>query len=257
MLDQRKSARRVAVPTDDRDVRLRLREYGEPMTLFAEREPDRRARLLQVIMENGGQPAKGAIVEESDSDEEEEFYTEGSAELLDARRRIAEYSLSRAKERVARQRQEATVPLADVAAVRKAVLEPLKHYTSLGSQIGGERPISAVRFAPNAQLLATGSWSGKAAVWDVPSATQRQLFAAHEDRVTGLAWHPQATLTQSASAVNLATGGGENDVCLWSLERYVERLTQRPSLAPHERTRGASVPRRVPPDGRLCRQCVL
>lgn len=228
MLEQRKATRRVAVPTDDRIVRQRLRELGEPMTLFAEREPDRRARLLQVMVEhkNAGTVSAHALDEESDSDEEE-FFTEGSAALLQTRQRIATFSLARAKARVARQRTEASIPLNDVFAARKAVLDPLKAYSSLGSQVGGERPVSMVRFSPDASMLATGSWSGKAALWDVPSATQRQTFAAHEDRVTGLAWHPQATLSQPAATVNLATGGGDNAVCLWSLEsdRALRRMT--------------------------------
>ncbi|WFD02408.1 hypothetical protein MOBT1_001090 [Malassezia obtusa] len=218
MFEQRKAARRVAVPTDDVLVRQRLREHDEPMTLFGEREPDRRARLLQVMMEQGTVGKKSRIEEESSDSDEEEFYTEGSAALLAARRTIAAFFPV--------QRREAAAPLTDVAAVRRAVLEPLKSYTSLGSQVGGERPISMVRFAPNAQLLATGSWSGKAALWDVPSAAPRQQYAAHEDRVSGLAWHPQATLTQSPHALNLATGGGDNTVCLWSLEseRALRRL---------------------------------
>ena len=36
-LDRKKKARNMAVPTDDKRVRLRLREIGEPITLFGER----------------------------------------------------------------------------------------------------------------------------------------------------------------------------------------------------------------------------
>ena len=40
---------------------------------------------------------------------------------------------------------------------------------------------------------------------------------AHEDRVTGLAWHPRATIDQDRSSVNLATGAGDGTICTWSL----------------------------------------
>ena len=237
-LDQRKLASRVPVPTTDVQVRERLRQYGVPMTLFGEREADRRARLREVLIARhgadavhagGGAAGAGAAdagEEEEEEEEEEEFYTEGSTALLHARRRIAEYSLSRAKARHAQQRREAEVPLAQAAALRKAVLDPIKTYTNLGSQVGAERPVSVVRFSPDARTLATGSWSGKAALWSVPDASAQRTLHGHEDRVTGLAWHPQATLTQPASAVNLATGGGEGAVCVWPLdgERPLRKL---------------------------------
>ncbi|KAL4401738.1 U4/U6 x U5 tri-snRNP complex protein [Malassezia pachydermatis] len=243
MLEQRKLAAKVPVPTSDVQVRERLRHYGEPVTLFGEREPDRRARLLQVLIARHGKhavnlshaPTQGAQ-DDQDDDDEEEFYTEGSDDLLLARRHIAAFSLSRAKARTAQQRWEAQVPLQDVAAMRKAVLEPLKTYQSLGAQVAGSRPISMVRYSPDSSMLATGSWSGAAALWSMPNAkairtlhgmyTCRDLLAAHEDRVAGLAWHPQATLSQSKESVNLATGAGDGLICTWSLgsEQPLQRL---------------------------------
>ncbi|PKI83608.1 hypothetical protein MVES_002299 [Malassezia vespertilionis] len=190
------------------------------MTVFAEREGDRRARLQEVMMVQGSSTLKNIpqAADEDWSEDEEEFFTEGDAALLAARRRMAAFSLARAKRRIANQRVQAKIPMQQVAAARKAVLDPLKAYASLGSQVGGERPISVVRFSPDAQLLATGSWSGNAALWSVPDASQKATYVAHEDRVTGLAWHPRATIGQSSAAVNLGTGGGDGMVNLWSLD---------------------------------------
>ena len=39
-LERKKKARALAVPTDDKLVRARLRELGEPITLFGERVRD-------------------------------------------------------------------------------------------------------------------------------------------------------------------------------------------------------------------------
>lgn len=43
--------------------------------------------------------------------------------------------------------------------------------------------------------------------------------SGHGDRVGGVAWHPQATLTQEEGLVNLVSGAGDMCVNLWSLNR--------------------------------------
>ena len=42
-LERKKRLRRLAVPTDDRRVRERLRAYGEPITLFGEGVSDEKS----------------------------------------------------------------------------------------------------------------------------------------------------------------------------------------------------------------------
>ncbi|SJX65864.1 related to PRP4-U4/U6 small nuclear ribonucleoprotein [Sporisorium reilianum f. sp. reilianum] len=226
-LDARKVARNLAIPTSDPKVRLRLRQLGEPITCFGEREMDRRERLRQLVARQiQQQPAHDSQHSDSDAesgdddheDDDEEFYTEGTSALVDARRKIACFSLQRAKRRLAAQRRDATVPLAAIVKLRSKVFEPIKTYTNLGSQIGDDRPVSMTRFAPNAQLLATGSWSGSIKLWHVPSANHKLTLRAHTDKVGGLAWHPRATLTQDASVVNFVSGAGDASVCLWSLD---------------------------------------
>ena len=43
----------------------------------------------------------------------------------------------------------------------------------------------------------------------------------HSDRVGGVAWHPQATLSQSVDSVNLVSGAGDACVNVWSLNKCV------------------------------------
>jgi U4/U6 small nuclear ribonucleoprotein PRP4 len=90
-LERKKKARSMAVPTDDNRVKARLREIGEPITLFGERvspyflkpqvtnlstkAADRRDRLIYVLSQINaarGDEAIGADEElTEDSDEEE------------------------------------------------------------------------------------------------------------------------------------------------------------------------------------------
>ncbi|KAH9479380.1 U4/U6 small nuclear ribonucleoprotein Prp4 [Psilocybe cubensis] len=221
-LERKKKARTMAVPTDDNRVKARLREIGEPITLFGERAADRRDRLIYVLSQiNAARGDDAMHVDEESSDdseeEEEEFYSPGSLELLEARRRIAEFSLPRAQKRIAQQRIDSKMDLGRIVDIRKKVFAEVKRFSNMGSQIGDERPISQVRFAPNNQILATGSWSGTVKLWNVPSCTPIRSLRGHSDRVGGVAWHPQATLSQGEDLVNLVSGGGEGSVNLWSL----------------------------------------
>lgn len=222
-LERKRKAKTIAVPTDDNRVKARLREIGEPITLFGERAADRRDRLIYVLSQinaargDDAMHVDGESSEESE-EEEEEFYSPGSLELLDARRAIAEYSLPRAQQRVAQQRIDSKMDLGRVVDIRKKVFSEVKKFANLGSQIGDERPISQVRFAPNNKIMAAGSWSGTVKLWNVPSCTPIRALRGHSDRVGGVAWHPNATLSQGSDLINLVSGGGEGSVNLWSLE---------------------------------------
>jgi len=50
-LERKKQARKLAVPTDDNRVKARLRELGEPITLFGERV--RRHLALRALLTRG------------------------------------------------------------------------------------------------------------------------------------------------------------------------------------------------------------
>ncbi|KAI7336830.1 hypothetical protein KC354_g17709, partial [Hortaea werneckii] len=170
---RKRKAAALAVPTDDKRVRTELRARGEPITLFGERAEDRRERLRGLLLteQEGTAGAdedevmrdathEGAGDEDDEDEEEGEFYTEGSQALLQARKDIARYSLPRAKQRIAHQRIESSIPVATHVRHRKAIQDRLKGYELFGSQIASERPLSMVRFAPNGELIACGDWGG-------------------------------------------------------------------------------------------------
>lgn len=56
----------------------------------------------------------------------------------------------------------------------------------------------------------------------LPPTWSLTITPGHSDRVGGVAWHPQATLSQDPGAVNLVSGAGDCNVNLWSLNRYVQ-----------------------------------
>ena len=239
--ERKRRAAAMAVPTDDNRVRLRLREIGEPITLFGERPVDRRDRLRELLTDiaerqdaeagdmdeammdaEDMEAAAAAAEEEEEAEQQEEFYTEGTDALLEARRDMARFSLPRAKARVARQRDESTIPLRTHIKHRKAIKDKLQGFDLYGSQIAGDRPVSICRFAPNGQSIATGNWAGGIRLLSVPNLEEKWNRQGHTDRVGGLSWMPGATLPESNvsdSTVNLVSGGGEGNVALWSLDQ--------------------------------------
>ncbi|KAG0038156.1 hypothetical protein BGZ83_003207, partial [Gryganskiella cystojenkinii] len=132
MFDRKKRARSLAVPTDDKKVREKLRELDQPVCLFAEDNMDRRARLRDLMARDstaeGGDVQMESEGEESGSgsdSEDEEFFTPGTDSLLKARRDIAHYSLPRAAKRVARQTEENKISMAVFKSMRSEEFEKL------------------------------------------------------------------------------------------------------------------------------------
>lgn len=217
----------IAVPTDDKRVRTELRSRGEPITLFGERPEDRRDRLRGILyseQEGGSDDEDMRDVSETpgeDGDEaDEEFYTEGTDALLQARRDIAKFSLPRTARRVAYQKEESTIPVETHVKHRKEIKERLSGFELFGSQIAGERPVSMVRFSPNGELIASGDWGGSIKLLDVPNLETKMTLRGHKSMIGGISWYPGATMPTSnvsPDSLNLASAGGDGDIHLWSL----------------------------------------
>lgn len=228
--NRKRLAATMVVPTDDGRVRAKLREMGEPMTLFGEGPVDRRDRLRELLtiqaemagLENGDITMEDAGEEDQEDDQEEEFYSRGGEELLQARMRLAEYSLPRAKKRTQFQKTESSIPLRTHVKFRKQIKERLQAFELQGSQTVGERHVSMTRFSPNGELVAVGNWGGQVKLVEIPTLTEKMTYRGHTNKISGLSWFPGATLPEnnvSPDTVNLASGGAEGSVNLWSLNK--------------------------------------
>lgn len=227
-MDRKRRAAAIAVPTDDGRVRARLRELGEPITLFGEGPGDRRDRLRELLSiqqeideADGEEDQYMADANGAQDEQEEEFYTQGSNELLAARKDIARFSLPRARNRLASQKDESTIPLRTHVKFRKALKERMSGFELQGSETS-ERPVSIVRIAPNGNVVAAGNWGGGIKLLDIPTLEVKKTLRGHTDRVGGISWAPGATLETSSistGSVNLASGGAEGAIHLWSLDQ--------------------------------------
>ncbi|KAL2154712.1 hypothetical protein VTH82DRAFT_3388 [Thermothelomyces myriococcoides] len=231
--ERRRLAATIAVPTDDGRVRAKLRELGHPITLFGEGPADRRDRLREILTEQAQAQQASAQEkadvemqdaekeeEEAEEEQEEEFYSRGTEELLQARIDIAQFSIPRAKRRIEFQKREATIPLRTHAKFRKGIKERLQSFELQGSQTAGDRHVSMTRISPNGKLVATGNWGGQVKLLDIPNLEHKRTFRGHTNKISGISWMPGATLPErniSEETVNLASGGAEGQIHLWSL----------------------------------------
>lgn len=260
--EAKKPSERVAVPTNDLYVKLRLRELGEPICLFGESKIDRRERLRDLMLQEGiteGMPVSlGKITGETmfldarkdgGALNEEEFFTEGSKALQNARRKIALFSLPRAMERVKREqerdarvrslaekmtegvldatafeREAVFLEMQDEIREEEALLRDLSDFTSTFSVIGDTRAVSCCSFqrsgSAEPSLLVTGSWSGACKLWTVKdgAAEEAGVLIGHQDRVNDVKFHPNSGMGLDEKAANLASSGADHVVNLWSLE---------------------------------------
>ncbi|PFH61153.1 hypothetical protein XA68_18103 [Ophiocordyceps unilateralis] len=228
---RKRLAATIAVPTDDGRVRAKLRELGEPVTLFAEGPSERRDRLrelmiIQAELESidkddvamGDAPEADEVEEEQD----EEFYSRGGDKLVQARKQIAHFSLPRAKRRIAAQKAATSIPLRTHIKFRKTIRERLQAFELQASQTVGERNITLTRFSPAGTLVAVGNWGGQVKLVEIPTLADKMTYRGHTNNIGGISWFPGATLPErnvSPDSVNLVSGGADGLVQLWSLNQ--------------------------------------
>mmetsp|Transcript_74515 Transcript_74515/g.170900 ORF Transcript_74515/g.170900 Transcript_74515/m.170900 type:complete len:483 (-) Transcript_74515:65-1513(-) len=210
--ESQKSRQFDAVPTNDLQVKARLREYGEPICMFGEGPYERRERLRGVLAGRGDAGAAGAGPGGKGS--QERFFTEGSQELKLARRAIAAFSLKRTKQRLAVERveREQEGPLEEEERLERFHDKLRGDIVSQLSQIGDNRPLTCGRISPDGQSLCTGGWSGLVKLWSIPDCKHKITFKGHEDRVHGVAFEPTGNFK-----VGLATGSADSLIRLYSL----------------------------------------
>ncbi|KKA27503.1 hypothetical protein TD95_001816 [Thielaviopsis punctulata] len=240
-MERKKLSKTIAVPTDDARVKARLREMGEPITLFGEGPYDRRERLRELMtreLERSGAGPAGADAESqdvemadgsgSDNEAEEEFYTRGTPELLAARIDITNYSLPRTAKRVAFQKAESSISLRTHTKFRKEIKDRLAAFELQGSQTAGDRHVSMTRIAPGGEAVAVGNWGGQVKIYDLPNLNEKLSLRGHTGKISGMSWFPGAMLPESnvsPASVNLVTGGAEGHVNLWSLTQDTPKAT--------------------------------
>lgn len=240
-LMMKRRAKALAVPTNDMAVRTRLRRLGEPITLFGEREMERRDRLRMIMakLDAEGQLEKLMKADEDEEaaasaakeDAEEEvfqypFYTYGSKALLDARVDIVKYSIVRAALRIHRAQRKRDDPDEDMDAEMDWALKQAGNLVLDCSEIGDDRPLSGCSFSQDGKLLATCSLSGVAKLWSMPQVQKVSTLKGHTERATDVAFSPVHNHLATASADRTARLWNTEGSLLRTFEGHLDRLAR-------------------------------
>mmetsp|Transcript_5151 Transcript_5151/g.10424 ORF Transcript_5151/g.10424 Transcript_5151/m.10424 type:complete len:551 (+) Transcript_5151:1-1653(+) len=214
-------ARSINVPTAIHEVKSKLRELGHPITLFGEDHADRRERLrevvarleldqeqlekLQAFMNQSSNvphvpPPIAATATSQDKSvqsvvpHKEVFYSPALEGLIAARKEIAVYSFAKSQKRLVETksiREDDALEEEERNTVRDLYCNS-KEMTLNSSQVGDDRPVTAVRYSPDGRMVCSGSLSGVVKVWDSETLKNKGVLRGTLDRITSVCWHPDA-----------------------------------------------------------------
>lgn len=231
--DLDRQARGVSIPTSDLEIKSRLRELREPITLFDEGVVERGERLKRAIVkfsdQEGRMPSftRPNQVSSSMVAEDEEFFTEGEADLRLARLEIARFSIPIAAYRLEYNRRQRLInDRLDEELKYEEYISNFGDYEMMASQYADDRCVSRGDLSQNNELYATSGWSGECKVWAIPETEYTfekcTHLIGHRDRVNHIRFHPRATLDLPPDGPNIGTASADNRVRLWTLNQEYE-----------------------------------
>ncbi|CAJ0574095.1 unnamed protein product, partial [Mesorhabditis spiculigera] len=234
--ERRKRARQLTLPTDDWQLKMKLRMLNQPICLFGEDIQDRRERLRALLSTlDEDQIARVLHTEEASYADKRDreahtFYHRGAETLRDARISIADYSLREAKARIVRLRQEAARPEQEKALAKQEAHKWVQQINLHASQVADLRPVAFVEFSADSDHIVTAGWSGVPAVWKRENCEQMIKYTGHHGQCGCARFHPKAFVSQDEYALNVASCGHDGTVALWSLssESPIGQLDKHP-----------------------------
>ncbi|ETO31752.1 hypothetical protein RFI_05367, partial [Reticulomyxa filosa] len=226
MLEQMRQKRlkmNLNVPTDDEEVKARLRALQEPVCYFGEEASDRRDRLREIMAQYLSQSKplpefrKNRKQLQTDLKKLSEtinknrpYFSQGLPVLKAVRTKILKYSMRNAKLRVEAQRRqrENPLPLSKAREQHEELIQSLKQHSVQSSELACDRPLTVCKISPQGLfdkhpcndhkhkfLVALGCMGGRVELWD-EFGTKHKSILCHSERITGIAWCPKVKLQQ-------------------------------------------------------------
>ena len=227
----KKISKGLALPTTDNEIKMKLRQLGEPIILFGEKTYERAERLKEIVEKiietNKGITEKlKKILSTSNLSNsnnqpipDEEFYIEGTNSVLNMRKEILMYSLPRSAYRLSTARQKELI----VSKVEKnnewsSYLSLHSSFEFTSSQIADERGCSKGSIAPFDELYGVANWSGNCTIFSTKDLHPITKLVGHTDRVNSIIFNPGYKKTINEKGPNVLTASNDCTLRLWSLD---------------------------------------
>lgn len=194
-----------------REIMLKLDNEGQLERLLKAHEEEQQAM---------------AVPAEDEGPQAYPFYTEGTKELLDARTKIAKYSLVRAAARLERARRRRNDPDEDEEAEAMEVVSQARELVLECSELGDDRPLTGCSFSHDGALLATCAWSGITKIWSMPQVSKQTTLKGHTERATDVVFSPVDNILATASADRTAKLWKSDGSLLKSFDGHLDRLSR-------------------------------
>lgn len=218
-------ALQVRIPTNDEQVKYRLRHLKEPICFFGENAAARRTRLHNLLthlvsegktipnFKDGSQPEYQGDLSVH---KRKAFWAEGDGKTAKLRKKtrlkLLTKSLENSKLRLEKERQRRTREKFQVSLEFERMEKSLKTFVSQVSIPADTRPLTCVKFSPDGKTLATGARTGFAKVWDT-HGNLKCVVKGHQDRISDLVWNPKMN-----EKVGFITGGCDMGMHMWGAD---------------------------------------
>lgn len=220
-----KALKNINIPTNDNEIKLKLRELKQPICYFGEGPSNRRDRLknllAKILMETGRLPSFAKPVQEQiQRDEENEYFLyEGDQSLKKIRMEIAKDSLKNSSTRIEKSK------------IRKITVDPLEEEDIIDNdmklvstfdmkmcQFGDCSSLIRGHFINDQSLYASCGGSGDCKIWSIPDCELKTKLMGHANRVNDIKFHPYLNNSSNYEYGSLATASSDNTVRLWTLD---------------------------------------
>lgn len=144
---------------------------------------------------------------------------EESSEAYEYRQEIALFSLKRAAMRIhgLKEVKASMDPLKEDELIEES-LKAMKGYQLAATEIADSTAVSRCQLSPDEKYFVTTGWSGECQVWtSVDTPRKVTTLAGHKYQVFDADFHPSVA-TNDPDSPNIATGGSDCILRLWSLD---------------------------------------
>lgn len=224
----------LVVPTDDALVRRQLRDLDEPMTFFGECPAERRERLSS-LLSNLSPEARTRFQSKYktqkqvvDPTEGQSFYYLGTEDLMEARSKIASYSLKETKYRLDMAQIKQLDPKTTIVIPRQDLMENIMKLQDVGTDV--DDVLTSCNLNRKGDKLATACRTGKCKIrsissWQEQGESECRVsmdhfiqYRGHQTSANFITFSPKSGSDElSSEAANLASCAMDGSISLWSL----------------------------------------